>query len=196
MRLFGSNCLGKTARKSTWALSECPQNWPSLAPGGPIASCQQRIVILSTCSVACNLLYFLVSRQVAKVSVTATAPGVRLPFPSRRLRISSYSNEPSFKEQPHDSPIEQVAARLAAFPKPDEVFVSGSCFRIAKNLYVTARHVMTDYLDQFGHNKGEVDCECWAIHILPGPEYGIWQVDYFWLSPHSDLAVFHTNQWC
>jgi len=52
---------------------------------------------------------------------------------------------------------------------------------------------MTDYLDQFGHNKGEVDCECWAIHILPGPEYGIWQVDYFWLSPHSDLAVFHTK---
>jgi hypothetical protein len=40
-----------------------------LAPRGLMARCQQGILIPSACSVACTLLYFLASLQVAKVSV-------------------------------------------------------------------------------------------------------------------------------
>jgi len=105
---------------------------------------------------------------------------------------SNFSKTPLFKSESPFSPIEKVTARLAAFGSNDEIFVSGSCVRIAKNLYLTARHVMTDYLDRFGHDGGEAKFTVWATHINPGPEYSIWQMDRFWLSPHSDLAVFHT----
>jgi len=104
----------------------------------------------------------------------------------------NYSKSPSFKSQSPFSPIEHVTARLVAFGPNDEIFVSGSCVRIAKNLYLTARHVVTDYLERFGHNPGEAKFTVWTIHVHPGPEYSIWEMDRLWLSPHSDLAVFHT----
>ena len=109
------------------------------------------------------------------------------------MQSSSLSPEPSFKRQPHDSPVELFAGRLAVFPNDGEVFVSGSCFRIAKNLYTTARHVLTDYADRYGCGNNHIDAECWVIHILPGPQYAIYVVDYAWMSLRSDLAVFHTR---
>lgn len=105
----------------------------------------------------------------------------------------SYSKEPSFKRQPPFSPIEQVAARLVAFGEDNEIFVSGSCVRLAKNLYLTARHVVTDYIDRFGNRADEANFTVWAVHVHPSPEYSIWAMDRLWISPHSDLAVFHTT---
>lgn len=106
--------------------------------------------------------------------------------------MATYSKSPSFKRQSPFAPIEQVTARLAAFGSNDEIFVSGSCVRLTSNLYLTARHVMTDYLERFGHSFGEAKFTVWAIHVHAGPEYSIWEMERLWLSPHSDLAVFHT----
>jgi len=106
---------------------------------------------------------------------------------------SVLSKEPSFKNQDPFNIIERISARLIVFPSPDEMYLSGSCFRIAKNLYITAKHVCTDYLDQFGSTNEEALFEIWAVHIKPGPEYSIWAVDRAWLCPFSDLAVLHTK---
>ena len=107
--------------------------------------------------------------------------------------MSAPSREPSFKNQPPTSPIAQVTSRVAAFGPNDEIFVSGSCVRIAKNLYLTARHVMMDHLERFGHVNGVPNFNVWVVHVRPGPEYSIWDADRLWISPHSDLAVFHTK---
>ena len=104
-----------------------------------------------------------------------------------------YSKDPSFKDQDSFSVIEKISARLIVFPTPKEVYLSGSCFKIAKNLYVTAKHVVTDYLQQFCEKDGVASFEIWAVHIKQGPEYSIWVVDRLWLCPLSDLAVFHTK---
>lgn len=106
--------------------------------------------------------------------------------------MATYSKAPSFKNQPPFSVIEQIAARLVTLGPNGDIFVSGSCVRIARNLYLTAGHVMLDFLDRFGHNGAETNFTTWAIHVRPGPEYSIWQVNRLWISPHSDLAVFHT----
>lgn len=106
--------------------------------------------------------------------------------------MPTYSKSPSFKNQSPFSDVECVAARIAAFGPHNDIFVSGSCVRISTNLYLTAGHVMTDFLERFGHENGDVNFTIWAIHVHPGPEYSIWQIDRFWISPHSDLAVLHT----
>ena len=105
----------------------------------------------------------------------------------------AYSKKPSFRNENPFSVIESVSARLIVFPTPDKVYVSGSCFRIAKNLYVTARHVITDYLDRFGVIDGVASFEIWAVHIKKGPDYSVWVVDRLWICPLSDLAVLHTK---
>lgn len=104
----------------------------------------------------------------------------------------SFSKEPSFKNQGSFSIMERVTARLIVFPSSDSVYVSGSCFRIAQNLYVTAKHVFKDYIDKFGVKNYKLPFEVWAAHIKEGPEYSIWAVDTLWMCPLSDLAVFHT----
>ena len=106
--------------------------------------------------------------------------------------MATHPQSPEFKNQSPFSPIERVTARLVAFGRNDEIFVSGSCVRVARNLYLTARHVLADFLERFGHEAGEAQFTVWAIHVYPGPEYPIWALDRAWLSPHSDLAVFHT----
>ena len=106
---------------------------------------------------------------------------------------SNFSKTPSFKKQKPTSIIEAVSARLIVFPNPDELYISGSCFRVAKNLYVTAKHVIEDYLHRFRTTNGEISFEIWAVHIKPGAEYSIWVVDRAWMSPISDMTVLHTK---
>lgn len=100
---------------------------------------------------------------------------------------------PSFIDQPPDSPINRVSARLVIFPDPKSAHQSGSCCRIAQNLYVTAAHVVTDWIEMFGASSPEQSLEIWAIHINPGPEYSIFVVEHAWLSPSSDLALLRTK---
>ena len=104
-----------------------------------------------------------------------------------------FSKKPTFKTQDPYSVIELVSARLAVFPSPTDICVSGSCARIAKNLYLTSRHVIEDFQKKFAKGKHEIPCEFWLIHVYPGPEYSIWLADYVWTSPITDLAIIHTK---
>ena len=105
----------------------------------------------------------------------------------------SFSKEPSFKDQSPFSAIENVAGRLVVFPTEDDAYLSGSCVRIASNLYLTAGHVIADFFEKFGGADSTIRAECWVVHVFPGPEYAIWQITHAWVSAHSDLAVFNTR---
>lgn len=101
---------------------------------------------------------------------------------------------PEFRYLEGDTAAASVSARLVAHPyEPNAIHELGSSIRIAKNLYVTAKHVIEDYLQTFGHMNGTADFAFWAVHVDPGPQYSIWEVDRCWLSPCADLAVFHTH---
>jgi len=103
------------------------------------------------------------------------------------------TNNVKFNDQSPVNAINEVAARIAVFPTPTEAFQSGSCCRIAKNLYITASHVILDWIEKFGTSQQEQNFEIWAIHVRNGPEYSIWVVDRIWTCPFSDLAIMHTK---
>ena len=104
-----------------------------------------------------------------------------------------YDKTPSFKDQSPTNAINEVSARLVVFPEWHQAYQSGSCCRIAKNLYVTAAHVVKDWLEKFGGNSVQQCFDIWAIHVREGPEYSIWAVDSLWINPISDIAVLHTR---
>jgi hypothetical protein len=106
---------------------------------------------------------------------------------------TEFSKSPSFKEQPPTTPVQLVTGRIIAFPTPTDVFMSGSCVRLARNLYLTAKHVVEDYVRRFGTGGREVFCETWIVHIEPGPKYEVWSIEHAWMSPHSDLALLKTR---
>lgn len=105
----------------------------------------------------------------------------------------SYDKKPSFRDQSPTSVINEVSARLVVFPQWDQAFQSGSCCRVSKNLYVTAAHVVRDWLHKFGTNTEQQTFEIWAIHVRGGPKYSVWIVDRIWINPISDLAILHTH---
>lgn len=107
--------------------------------------------------------------------------------------MPSYSKDPLFGSTSPYSDIELVAGRMVALAPNNQIFACGSCVRIAPNLYLTARHVMTDFIDKFGHSNGGVNFTVWIMHTYKGPEYAVWELDEFYLSPHSDLAVLHVS---
>jgi hypothetical protein len=104
-----------------------------------------------------------------------------------------FSKRPSFKEQPPTTPVQLLVGRIILFPSSMNVFLSGSCVRIARNLYLTAKHVVEDYLIRFGAGQSEVSCEGWIVHVESGPNYSVWSIQQAWLSPHSDLALIRTQ---
>lgn len=108
--------------------------------------------------------------------------------------MTKFSKKPSFKNQPHMNPMEEVAGRLVVFPEEKEAYVSGTCFRLATNLYMTAAHVIRDFYDQFSSEKNVIGAEAWVVHILQNGQYSIWKIDTAWISPLSDIAVFHTRE--
>lgn len=93
-----------------------------------------------------------------------------------------------------DTDAAQIAARLVANPfDAGSIYEVGSAIRISANLYITAKHVLEDYLERFGHTNNHMPAQLWACHVHPGPNYAIWQVDRFWMPKETDLAVFHTR---
>jgi hypothetical protein len=101
---------------------------------------------------------------------------------------------PEFRYLEGDTAAASVSARLVANPyEPNALHELGSSIRIAKNLYVTAKHVIEDYLQTFGRMNGTANFVFWAVHVEPGPQYSIWEVDRCWFSPCADLAVFHSR---
>jgi len=88
--------------------------------------------------------------------------------------------------------MESIAGRLVVFPDDRRVDFSGSCVRLAGNLYLTAKHLIEDYLEKYGSGGTTITLDFWIVHVFPGPEYEIWRVDRSWFSLTSDLAILHT----
>jgi Trypsin-like peptidase domain len=106
-------------------------------------------------------------------------------------KMSTYPKEPTFNKTDTISDIQQVAGAMVAFgPDNQTMHVSGTCVRIASNLYLTARHVLEDFIGIFGLKNGVPNFTVWVIHTYAGPKYAIWSIYKLWLSPHSDLATF------
>jgi hypothetical protein len=100
---------------------------------------------------------------------------------------------PHFLDQPPISDINNVIAHLVVFPSNDQVYQSGSCCRIAKNMYLTASHVVKDWIKKYGNTTNGQDIQIWAIHVSEGPVYSIWEADCIFFNPLSDMAIIHTR---
>ncbi len=100
---------------------------------------------------------------------------------------------PHFADQSPISDINKVSARLVVFPSINQAYQSGSCCRIAKNLYVTAAHVIKDWIEKYGNNTNTQDLQVWAIHVSEGPIYSIWEADCIFFNFISDMAIIHTK---
>jgi hypothetical protein len=102
--------------------------------------------------------------------------------------LGNFSKIPDFRNTEPTSVINKVSAHLVVFPDAMNAYQSGSCCRIARSLYLTAAHVVTDWVARFGETT-----EIWAVHAETGPKYSIWSVDCAWLNPLSDLALLHAK---
>jgi V8-like Glu-specific endopeptidase len=52
--------------------------------------------------------------------------------------------------------IASVVSQIVAFGENDQIYTSGTATCIAKNIHITAAHVLTDLLkDQFGFNENQ-----------------------------------------
>lgn len=108
------------------------------------------------------------------------------------------SKLPSFRNQAPTSPIAQLVSPLVTFGESDDsIFCSGTATQIAKNLHLTAGHVIRDFVARYGTvgeaSAATVNSSLWLTHIYPGPDYAIWEADAVWFSAHSDLALIHTK---
>ena len=102
--------------------------------------------------------------------------------------MGKFSKAPDFLNTEPVSVINKVSAHLVVFPNAMHAYQSGSCCRIARSLYLTAAHVVADWLNKFGDSA-----EIWAVHAEEGPRYSIWTVDCAWINPLSDLAILHAK---
>lgn len=105
----------------------------------------------------------------------------------------SFSKTPSFINQSPDSDINKVCANIVVFPDEEHPYQSGSCCRIAKNIYLTAAHVVRDWNERFQESHKKDLMQIWVIHVEKGPKYSIWVVDRAWINPISDLVLLHTR---
>lgn len=113
----------------------------------------------------------------------------------------NYSKKPSFKEQKSQKYISEIAFRLIAIDSNSNVFASGTCFSIASNALITAKHVIEDFNQRFSLHKlehgDEINFSIWAIQIQEGNEpYVIWAVQKLWLVPISDIALLNVIPYC
>lgn len=99
--------------------------------------------------------------------------------------MSTFNNSPLMSE------AERVAGRVIAIANDNQVLASGSCVRIAPGLYLTAAHVMQDFLLNFGDTNKHCNFTVWIVHIHAGPAIEIWALDKFWLPGNTDIAVLH-----
>lgn len=90
--------------------------------------------------------------------------------------------------------ISSVVSQIVAFGDNNEIYTSGTATCVAKNIHITAAHVLTDLLeDQFGFTDNQTHFDLWLVQVKPGPEYIIWQALNFWVCPYSDIAIIHTK---
>lgn len=110
---------------------------------------------------------------------------------SDRLLMVFTSKDPAFNTVPLMSELEYVAGRVIAIANDNQVLASGSCVRIAPGLYLTAAHVMQDFLHNFGDTEKHCNFTVWIVHLHAGPVMEIWALDRMWLPGNTDVAVLH-----
>lgn len=104
---------------------------------------------------------------------------------------------PTFKRQPADTPISELALRILVEFEGGETHVIGTAVIIAGYLAITARHNFDDIVKRFGAKK--IDDKRFKVtkyavrlyQITPGPNYVVWNVVSAWPSPESDIAILH-----
>jgi Trypsin-like peptidase domain len=76
-----------------------------------------------------------------------------------------------------------------------QFFAMGTAVLIAKNLAITANHVLDAAIRKFGakHAGTTVEIDGYSLRlyqVLPGPIYRVWNVTEAWACP-SDIAILH-----
>lgn len=111
--------------------------------------------------------------------------------------MSRYSKKPSFKEQPADTPISEIALRVLVEFEGGETHAIGTATVIAGHLAISAKHIFEDITKRFGARKKtdlEYEISEYAVRlyqILPGPQYAIWNVLTAWPCVDTDIAILH-----
>lgn len=101
----------------------------------------------------------------------------------------TYSTTPSFGESPLVSPVGRVAARVLAIDNQGTVLASGTCVRIGVGLYLSAKHVIEDFVDSFGHKKFHLNCSIWVVHLYDDGGMEIWALTNAWTGTNTDISV-------
>lgn len=101
----------------------------------------------------------------------------------------NYSKKPRFKESPLASPIGRVAARVLAIDGQGTVVASGTCVRIGVGLYLSAKHVIEDFVDSFGHENLHLNCSIWVVHLYEDESMEIWALTNAWTGTNTDISV-------
>jgi hypothetical protein len=100
-----------------------------------------------------------------------------------------YSKKPSFGESPLVSPVGRVAARVLAIDNQGTVVASGTCVRIGVGLYLSAKHVIEDFVDSFGHESFHLNCSIWVAHLYDGEGMEIWALTNVWTGTNTDISI-------
>jgi hypothetical protein len=102
---------------------------------------------------------------------------------------------PAFRDAPATDPIQELALRVVVEMPNWEFQVIGTATLIGSFLAVTAKHVISAVLENFGHKRVpegiEVSGHALRLYqVLPGPIYRIWNVVRAWTCS-SDIAILH-----
>ncbi|MDP2451061.1 MAG: serine protease [Polaromonas sp.] len=100
-----------------------------------------------------------------------------------------YSKVPSFKSMPLTSEVGKVAARVLAIAEDGTVSASGTCVRIGVGLYLSAKHVVEDFIDSFGQSNLHMNFSIWIVHLYEGPVSECWALTNVWTASNTDIAV-------
>jgi len=104
---------------------------------------------------------------------------------------------PAFRDSPANNPIQEIALRVVVELPGWKFFAMGTAALIAKNLAITAHHVLDAVVRKFGakHGGTTVDIEGYCLRlyqVLPGPIYRVWNVNEAWACP-TDIAILHLS---
>jgi len=106
---------------------------------------------------------------------------------------------PTFTDVNKDDKLfTEIALRLVGISESGIPFSFGTAFVIRPNLFVTAKHVVEEFIlnSKTTNKKGELKLTFWAIQIEWENglhNYNIWQVVKTYLSPHSDICLLHVG---
>lgn len=93
--------------------------------------------------------------------------------------------------------IYRVTFRVVAINTQWNIYSCGTAVSICGNAVITARHVIDDFIEQYGYTKIGNDVvanfDIWLVQITNDKDlYAIWKCNSFYFCPYSDIAVLYT----